>query len=417
MPRHFRLPSIAANTAEAIVEEWAVDTGCSFRAGEVLLTVETDKALVEIAADADGVLARQLAGPGETVQVGAPIAVVTEEGEVLGDGEVVINDEPVDANAHAAQEAVTASLNDAPPAAQTAPERVFISPLARRLAAESALPTDELTGTGPRGRILRADVERALEVRAKSHDPHSADTRPSGVSERSVSAGERSGEFEDIPHTRIRRAIATRLTQSKRDAPHFYLRAGIRADRLVDMHSRMRAHDQQLSVTDLIVKAVARAHARVPAMNVIWQEDSVRRFSSVDVAVAVAIEGGLVTPVIRDVDRRTVGSVSAELRDLAARARNRRLHHDELAGGSITVSSLGMFGVEEFAAVINPPQSAILAVGQVRAEPVVENGAVVPGKVLRVTLSVDHRSVDGVVAAEWMRCLSELIEDPALFLS
>ncbi len=420
MSRYFRLPSIAANTVDAILEEWAVDVDSSFAAGDVLFTVETDKALVEITADTDGVLARRLVDAGDSVQVGAPVAVIAEEGEALDAGPPVDDRastheaDPVPERAPVApggQASAPSEAAAAPPSA-----RVFISPLARRLAAANGVPIEDLVGSGPRGRILRADVEGAVATRARQDDGRIDGASVAREPARTEAASAAGTAFEDIPHTRIRSAVAARLTQSKRDVPHFYLRSALRADRLAEVHSRMRSHGQPVSLTDLIVKAVARAHARVPAMNVIWQADSVRRFSSVDVAVAVAVDGGLVTPVVRDVDRRTVGSVSAELRDLADRARARRLQHDELVGGSITVSSLGMFGVQEFAAIINPPQSAILAVGAIRPEPVVDNDALLPGKVLRVTLSVDHRPVDGVVAAEWMRCLTELIEEPALLL-
>jgi len=418
MPSVFRLPRIAANTAEAVLVEWAAGAGQSFSAGDVLATVETDKALVEITADADGVVSRHLAEVGETVQVGAPIAVLAEVGEPL-DGEVT-DDVSQQANgsqpaAEAHEESVVPS-----PAVDRADagerDRLFASPLARRLAAENGLQIGDIAGSGPRGRIVRADVEKAAAASVVAQRPTGGSSDSLPAQQSSSAIGAEIG-FEDIPHTRIRRAIATRLTESTRDVPHFYLRAALRADRLVEVHSRMRAQGQRVSLTDLIVKAVARAHALVPAMNVIWQDDSVRKFSAVDVAVAVSVDGGLVTPVLRDVDRRTLTSVASDLHDLIVRARSRRLVHDELAGGTITVSSLGMFGVQDFAAIINPPQSAILAVGAVRPEPVVDSGVVVKGQVLRVTLSVDHRPVDGVLAAEWLKCLTEMIEEPALFLS
>lgn len=220
---------------------------------------------------------------------------------------------------------------------------------------------------------------------------------------------------EDIPHSRQRRAIAARLTESQQTVPHFYLRATVRADRLVALRAEINtglAEGARVSVNDLVVKGVAAAHQRVPEMNVIWTPDAVRTFATVDIAVAVATDRGLVTPVLHDVTAQTITQVAAHTRDLAARARDGQLRQHELDGGTISVSNLGMYGVEEFAAIINPPHAAILAVGAVRDEPVVEDGAVVPGKVMTVTLSVDHRPVDGVIAARWLAALRELLENP-----
>jgi pyruvate dehydrogenase E2 component (dihydrolipoamide acetyltransferase) len=217
----------------------------------------------------------------------------------------------------------------------------------------------------------------------------------------------------DEPHSRIRLATATRLTDSKRTAPHFYLRGTCRVERLLALRADLnRAGDTKVSVNDLVVKASARAHTLVPAMNVIWTEDATRRFGTVDIAVAVASPRGLVTPVVRDVARRSVSTVAADLADLAARAREGKLHQRDIEGGSFCVSNLGMYGTEEFSAIINPPQSAILAVGAARDEPVVEDGALAVGTLMRVTLSVDHRPIDGSTAAEWMRAFVDVIENP-----
>ena len=227
-----------------------------------------------------------------------------------------------------------------------------------------------------------------------------------------------SAGFTDVPHTRLRRAIAARLTESKQNAPHFYLRGSAQVDRLLALREELNAGDgARVSVTDLVVKAVARAHVLVPALNVVWSADAVRHFTAVDVAVAVATDNGLVTPVLRGVENLSVTAVSAAVRDRAERARAGRLQQQELEGGVITVTNLGMFGTEEFAAIINPPHAAILAVGAVRAEPVVRDGALAVGQVLRCTLSVDHRPVDGVDAARWMRCFIGLLEAPLRILA
>jgi pyruvate dehydrogenase E2 component (dihydrolipoamide acetyltransferase) len=290
--------------------------------------------------------------------------------------------------------------------------RVFASPLARRIAKEQGLAIEQITGTGPRGRVLRRDVEAAVESRS-DHRPEAGHPSPAPTPRLTASAA-----YEEIPHSRIRLATARRLTESQQQAPHFYLRRTVRAEALLELRAELNQDDDiHVSVTDLIVKAVAAAHRRVPEMNVTWTSDAVRRYRTVDVAVAVATDRGLLTPVLRDVGSLPVTSVAASLRDLAERARAGRLKQDDLEGGSISVTNLGMYGVEEFAAVINPPHAAILAVGAVRAEPVVEGDAVVPGRVFSVTLSVDHRPVDGVVAARWLGVLTDLLEHPARILA
>jgi pyruvate dehydrogenase E2 component (dihydrolipoamide acetyltransferase) len=225
-------------------------------------------------------------------------------------------------------------------------------------------------------------------------------------------------KYQDVPHSRMRRAIAARLTQSTQQAPHFAVRGTARVDKLLKLRARLNeAATVKVSITDLVVTAAARAHAAVPAMNVIWLPDAVRQFSSVDVAVAVATERGLVTPVLREVDRMTVSAVAAATSDLVARARAGRLRQDELEGGALTVTNLGVFGTEDFSAIINPPQSAILAVGAARQEPLVHKGKLTVGTVMRVTLSVDHRPVDGAIAAQWMAAFLALIETPLNILA
>jgi pyruvate dehydrogenase E2 component (dihydrolipoamide acetyltransferase) len=261
--------------------------------------------------------------------------------------------------------------------------------------------------------VLRRDVDKALQAANGS----AMAARPA-VTERAESA--HSAGHVDVPHSRLRRVTAQRLTQSKQTAPHFYLRAALRADRLVALRAEINdgaAEDARVSVNDLLVRAVALAHRRVPELNVIWTEEAVRRFDTVDVAVAVATDRGLLTPVVRDVDALPVTALSARIRDLASRAHDNRLRPDELEGGTISVTNLGMYGVDEFAAIINPPHAAILAVGAVRDEVVAEGGVPTVAKVLRVTLSVDHRPVDGVVAARWLAALRDLVEHPTRILA
>ena len=438
MPRLLRMPEVAAGAAEAVLAEWLVAERAEFAAADTLATVETDKAMVDVEADDAGVLLTTLVAPGAHVEVGAPIALLGQPGEVVPDIGAVLADLGVAAPARPAESATPAaapapSVTSAPPAsassAAAAPSaappaaaapagpggngRVFASPLARKIARQSGVAVETITGTGPGGRILRRDVEAAVAAHAAA-PPAAAPPAAAPVAAAPAAEAEppRDG---DIPHSRQRRAIAARLTESQQTVPHFYLRATVRAGRLVALRAEINSglgESARVSLNDLVVKAVAAAHQRVPEMNVIWTPDAVRTFATVDVAVAVATDRGLVTPVLRDVTAQTITQVAAHTRDLAARARDGQLRQHELDGGTISVSNLGMYGVEEFAAIINPPHAAILAVGAVRDEPVVEDGAVVPGTVMTVTLSVDHRPVDGVVAARWLAALRELLENP-----
>jgi pyruvate dehydrogenase E2 component (dihydrolipoamide acetyltransferase) len=444
MARVLRMPGVAADATEAVLSEWLVEESGEFATADALATVETEKAAVDIEADAAGRVLKTLVPPGAQVEVGAPIAVLAEPGEQVDDLDALLaslgveeatdvvvperRDVPSDPESGAPvieeriEEGIDGAIEEVEtptPADSPAPEangavdgRVFASPLARRIAKDHGLAIEEIEGTGPRGRILRRDVEAAVEPRSVSGQ------EVGGPSPMTDPRPATSATYDEIPHSRIRLATARRLTESQQQAPHFYLRRTVRAEALLELRAELNEDEEiHVSVTDLIVKAVAAAHRRVPEMNATWTSEAVRRYRTVDVAVAVATDRGLLTPVLRDVGSLPVTSVAGSLRDLADRARTGRLKQDDLEGGSISVTNLGMYGVEEFAAVINPPQAAILAVGAVRAEPVVDGDAVVPGRVLSVTLSVDHRPVDGVVAARWLGVLTDLLEHPARILA
>ncbi|MDQ1598910.1 MAG: hypothetical protein QOD68_384 [Actinomycetota bacterium] len=412
MAELLRMPEIAANTTEAVLSSWPLAENSAFARDDVIATVETAKAVVDVAAEADGVLLRMLVQPGAEVEVGAPIALIGAPGEQVADLDAALADLGVGAPGSSAERGVdpvdipeTAPSEDPVPAPSNGHSRVFASPLARRLAHKAGLSIDQLTGTGPNGRILRRDVEQAQ-----------AAPRPAAAAAPQRSA--QPAAFTDVPHTKLRRLIAARLTESTQTAPHFYLRGSARVDRLLELREELNdGVHARVSVNDLVVKAVAQAHLLVPAMNVTWGEDAVRSYASVDVAVAVATEHGLVTPVLRSVEQMTVTAVASAVQDVVERARAGRLQQHELEGGSISVTNLGMYGTEEFAAIINPPQAAILAVGAAREEPVVVDGALQVGQVMRLTLSVDHRPVDGVVAAQWMRAFVDLLEHPARILA
>jgi pyruvate dehydrogenase E2 component (dihydrolipoamide acetyltransferase) len=413
------MPEVAANVTEAVLSAWNVAVGAEFAAGDAIVTVETDKAIVDVEAEGSGVMLRQLVADGSHVDVGSPIAVYAALGESVPDVDAFLAQlGVVDSSAHHAAAGGTAPVVDsASGSGSPAPSvergsRIFASPLARKLARDARVDLAELTGSGPGGRIRRRDVEGHLA------DDRTAllATSPRAVSVPVVvSAG--TAEFVDVPNSRVRNAVAARLTESKLTAPHFYLRGSARVDRLLALRTEVNAGSgPKVSVNDLVVKAVGRAHTLVPDLNVIWTGDAIRHFSSVDVAIAVATDNGLVTPVVRGVDRLSLHQLVAATQDLVTRAKDRRLKQSELEGGSISVTNLGMFGTEEFAAIINPPQAAIIAVGAARQEPVVADGGLSVATVMHVTLSVDHRPVDGATAALWMKTFVELLESPAQIL-
>ncbi|HEY3607460.1 MAG TPA: dihydrolipoamide acetyltransferase family protein [Pseudonocardiaceae bacterium] len=389
MPELLRMPEVAANTPAAVLAGWSLPVGASFRAHDTIATVETDKAVVDVEAAHDGVLLAALVTEGTEVAIGAPIALLAGAGEQVTDLDAAL------------------SALGAQPSTSDNNGRVFASPLARRLAKEAGLPVELITGTGPNSRITKRDVDAAL-----AHRDVTPVAEPSPVATPPLAA------FTDLPHSRVRRAIAARLLESKQTAPHFYLRGTANVNALVRLRSELNQdHETHISLTDLVVKAVGQAHLRVPELNVIWMLDAVRSFSTVDIAVAVATEHGLVTPVVRSVDSLSISALSRTTRDLIERAHQGTLRQQEIDGGTITVTNLGMYGTEEFAAIINPPQAAILAVGAVRSEPVALDGHVVVGSVLRCTLSVDHRPVDGVTAARWMREFLGILENPVRILA
>jgi pyruvate dehydrogenase E2 component (dihydrolipoamide acetyltransferase) len=372
-----RVPEVAAGATEVVLAEWLVGERVPVTAGQPIVLIETEKASVEVEAEADAVLLRALVPGGATVAVGAPMAVLGARDEQDTDVDRLLADLGVGASK---------------------PGRVFISPIARKLLKESGLSVDHVRGTGPNGRIVRRDVESAV-ARAKETPAPQPEPEPDG--------------HRDVPASRVRRAVATRLTNSKATIPHFYVKRTARIDALLALRIQLNeVAPVKISVNDLIVRAVGVAHQAVPECNVVWTGDAVRQFESVDVAVAVASARGLVTPVVRDVQASTPSAVAARVQELVARAGDGTLRQQDLEGGSITVSNLGMYGVEEFAAIINPPHSAILAVGAALPTPVVVAGAVEVATQVTLVLSVDHRAIDGALAARWLAALVTALEQP-----
>jgi pyruvate dehydrogenase E2 component (dihydrolipoamide acetyltransferase) len=397
MARLLRMPEVAANTVEAVLSEWPIPENMPYRSKDAIATVETEKAVVDVPADADGVILKTLVPAGAVVEVGAPIALLGEPGEHVDDLRALLAELGVGSEAPPPISAGVAGVADVAKGG-----RVFSSPLARRLARDAGLSIADISGSGPGGRIVRRDVERA----ALATPGTTPGTTPTGPA-----------TYDDIPHSRMRRAIAARLSQSTRDAPHFFLRGTATVDKLLKLRARLNDSGAVVvSVNDLMVTAAARAHVLVPAMNVIWMPDAVRSFSAVDISVAVATDRGLVTPVLRGVDQMTLSAVAAASSDLVGRARSGNLQQEELEGGTLTITNLGMFGTEDFAAIINPPQSAILAVGAALEKPVVAKGRLRVGTVMNFTLSVDHRPIDGATAAQWMSAFVSLLEEPVRIL-
>lgn len=447
MARLLRVPAISAGASEAVLADWPLAENVPYTAADVIATVETEKAIVDIEAEEDGVILRRLVGEGANVAVGQPIALLGAPGEAAGDIDEMLRAQgvapaaaapagsPVSSPPSAGSPASGADLVRAAPAgngqrqgpgphrdaeqagAQRAgTQRIFVSPLARRLAREGALDLRAIAGTGPNGRIMRRDVEQAM--RAVGPAPAAPQTAAPQTAAPLAAALAPAGHTA-IAHSRVRQAIASRLTESKRTVPHFYLSGSARAGKLLRLRAELNegTGPARVSVNDLVIKAVARAHQLVPAMNVIWTPEALLSYDSVDIGVAVASPRGLVTPVLRAAERYPVSALAVAVADLVDRAGAGRLQQRELEGGTTCVTNLGMFGVEQFSAIINPPQSSILAVGAIHDAPVVKKGKLRVGAVMRVTLSADHRAIDGATAAEWMKAFVALIEHPAQILA
>ena len=442
------MPGVSADATEAVLLDWAVQPGTNVKRGDVVASVETEKAIVELEAEEDAVLFKTLVTAGEMVPVGGPIAVFVQPGEeaqgeeaVLravglgppGSGPLAAVDEErsQDALVPGAKEAEIVHTADTVVAGNgDAPGRIFASPLARRLATEAGLRLEDVKGTGPGGRIARRDIEAALSsqgasVEAGAMQDVSPAASPDGAADQPAQ-GPAAGAptivpgagYTEIPNSRFRKAVASALTASQQQVPHFYLKATCRVDSLLGLRQQVNADGGvKITINDFLIKAAGRAMVEVPDMNVMWTPDAVRRFDSVDVAVAVASERGLLTPVVRSVQSRSLSDISATVRDLAARAGAGTLKQQELEGGSMTISNLGMFGIEEFAAIINPPQAGILAVGAATSRPVrSDDGGVGFGQFVTVILSADHRPVDGALAAQWLTTFREFVENPMRLL-
>jgi pyruvate dehydrogenase E2 component (dihydrolipoamide acetyltransferase) len=424
MPIEILMPALSPTMEEGTLAKWLVKEGDTVSSGDLLAEIETDKATMEFEAVDEGVVGKIMVAEGtEGVKVNAVIAVLLEDGESASDMSTVAAEAPAAAptTAPVAEAAAPAAVAPTPaPAAPAAKDgnRVFASPLARRIAADKGVDLTTMTGSGPRGRIVKADVEGASAAPAAVSAPAPTTVAmPASASADAVAKMYEDREYTEIPLNGMRKTIAARLTEAKQTVPHFYLRRDINLDALLsfrsELNKQLAARDVKLSINDFIIKACALALQSVPDANAVWAGDRVFNLKPSDVAVAVAIEGGLFTPVLKDAEVKSLSTLSAEMKDLATRAKDRKLAPHEYQGGSFAISNLGMFGIDNFDAVINPPHGAILAVGAGKKKAIVgPDGDLVVATVMSVTLSVDHRVIDGALGALLLNAIVDNLENP-----
>ncbi|MGH3294094.1 MAG: dihydrolipoamide acetyltransferase family protein [Trebonia sp.] len=423
------MPRLSDTMEEGVLSQWVARVGDQVRKGDVLAVIETDKAAMDMEAYDEGVLTRILVQEGAAVPIGTPIAVIGGGGaaEASAPSPAAAPDHP--------ERPVVPPPAPAPPSGEPAATPVHASPLARKLARERGVDLAAVSGSGPGGRIVRADIEQAARERGSAQPVPLPAAAPAGAA-RPAPGGPLAAspatvapqpapavtaplapaaDVEEIPLTTVRRLTAQRLAASAREAPHFYLTVVATADPLLAFRAQAngrRGADARITVTDLLIKACAAALAAHPEVNASWDETRILRHRQVSIGIAVALDDGLVVPVIRDADRKTLTEIARQARDLTTRARERKLTPDELSGGTFTISNLGMYGIRQFTAVINPPQAAILAVGEAVRQPVVHDDQVTIATTMTLTLSIDHRAVDGATGAVFLTRLKDLIEGP-----
>ena len=440
MATKVHMEALSPTMEEGQVVAWLKGEGDSVAQGDVLAEIETDKATMELVARGDGVLRAVFAGEGAVVPVGEVIAVIAAADEEIaalaagawgGGGAPAeapppesVAEEPVASEPAAPSEPAPSELvAPSEPAASASPPpqqgRVKASPVARRLAGELEVDLRAVAGSGPGGRVVKRDVEAAAEASAAAASPAAPELEAPIVAP--VAPDGPVPEFEDVPLSQMRKTVARRLVESLGPVPHFFLTVDVEMGRAIEVRARvnqlLKAEGGKASLNDLVVKAAAAALARHPECNAWWQNDSIRRFNRVHIGVAVAVPDGLITPVIRDAHLKGLGRIGAEVRELAARARQKKLQPHEYTGSTFSISNLGMFGIEEFTAVINPPEAGILAVGAVEERPVVVDGQVVARPRMRITMSCDHRVIDGAQGARFLATLKAFLEEPAAILT
>ena len=431
MATEILMPALSPTMEEGTLAKWLVKEGDTVASGDLLAEIETDKATMEFEAVDEGVIGKLLVAEGsEGVKVNTAIAVLLEEGEDADSAVATLAAAPSEAETTVAEASPAApeQTSPAPAAPQTAKgERVFATPLARRIAADKGIDLSSMTGSGPHGRIIKADVENATAAPKTASEPASTASSQSatiaqGPSTDQVIAMYEGRAFEEVKLDGMRKTIAARLTEAKQSVPHFYLRRDIELDALLKFRAEINATLEprgiKLSVNDFIIKACALALQQVPEANAVWAGDRTLKMERSDVAVAVAIEGGLFTPVLQDADQKSLSALSTQMKDMASRARDRKLAPHEYQGGSFAISNLGMFGIDNFDAIINPPHSAILAVGAGAKKPVVgADGELKVATVMSTTMSVDHRVIDGALGANLLNAIKHNLENPVGMLA
>ncbi len=415
------MPALSPTMEEGKLAKWLVQEGDTVRAGDILAEIETDKATMEFEAVDEGRIEKILVPAGSAgVKVNQPIAILAIEGE----GDADISDSPAKkpdnapatdietamSSIRAAVSAETQTKSENPPKDDAPTNRLFASPLARKLADQKGVDLTTITGTGPRGRVIAADLENA-QIAPKSAAPTAPEQLPD------ASGYFRAEDVEHIPHDSMRKSIARRLTAAKSQIPHYYLTMDCQLDTMLALRTRLNAQDGiKLSVNDFIIKAAAAALQRVPEVNASWTESAILRHKHADIGVAVALDGGLITPIVFHAETKGLAAISAEVKSLAERAKNKKLKPSEFEGGTFAISNLGMFGISHFTAVINPPHAAILAVGAGTERPVIHDGKIEIATVMTVTMSCDHRVIDGATGARFLQSFKTFIEDPASML-
>ena len=427
MATNILMPALSPTMTEGTLARWLKKEGEQVKAGDIIAEIETDKATMEVEAVDEGVLGKILVADGtEGVKVNDPIAVLIGAGEAMPTGAVTPAAKPAPAAAAPAAPAPSPVAAPSPAPVAAAPainghaptgERIFVSPLAKRMASQAGIDLASVKGTGPNGRIVKADIEAIQPGTVRPAAPATqAVAAPAPAPKPAVAI---TAPHRLVPNSSVRKVIARRLTEAKSTIPHFYVSMDIELDALMKLRADLNAKSPKegpgafrLSVNDLVIKAAAVTLRRIPAVNASWTEDNIVLYDNVDISVAVSIPEGLITPIIRHADQKGLSVISAEMKDLAARAKIGKLKPEEFQGGGFSISNMGMFGVTSFSAIINPPQAGILAVSAGQQRPVVKNGALAIATVMTCTLSVDHRVVDGALGAEWLTTFKAIIEDP-----
>ena len=424
MATNILMPALSPTMTEGTLSRWLKKEGEDVRAGDVIAEIETDKATMEVEAVDEGVLGKILVADGtEGVKVNEPIAILVEQGEAVPTAAPAAAPAPAKPAPAAPQQTATqpAAPRPATPGGNghdtAQDERIFVSPLARRMAKQAGIDLAALKGSGPNGRIVKADIEGALQ-KAPPAAPRPAAPAPATRPTAAVAA-----PHTLVPHSSIRKVIARRLTEAKSTIPHFYVSMDVEIDAMIRLMNELNAKSPKegpdaylITINDLVIKASAATLRRVPAVNAAWTDEGMALFEDVDISIAVAIPDGLITPIVRRADQKGLATISREMKDLAGRARGGKLKPEEFQGGGFSISNMGMFGVTEFAAIINPPQAAILAVAAGQKRPVVKNDSLAVATVMTCTLSVDHRVVDGALGARWLREFKRIVEDPLSLL-